>query len=62
MTFVAALRCERIEAPCLFDGSVNGESFLAFRRRPGEGSTSYRGRYPGLSGRTGVWRQRCRRI
>jgi len=34
MTFVAALRCERIEAPCLFDGSVNGESFLAIRRRP----------------------------
>ena len=30
MTFVAALRCDRIEAPCLFDGPINGESFLAY--------------------------------
>jgi hypothetical protein len=23
-TFVAALRCDRITAPCVFDGSING--------------------------------------
>ena len=30
MTFLAALRCDRIEAPCLLDGLVNRESFLAY--------------------------------
>jgi transposase len=30
MTFIAALRCDRIEAPCLFDGPINGETFLAY--------------------------------
>jgi transposase len=30
MTFIAALRCDRIDAPCLFDGPINGESFLAY--------------------------------
>lgn len=30
MTFIAALRCDRIEAPCLFDGPINGEAFLAY--------------------------------
>jgi transposase len=30
MTFVAALRCEGIYAPCVFDGPVNGESFKAY--------------------------------
>jgi putative transposase len=29
-TFVAALRHDRIEAPCLFDGPINGERFLAY--------------------------------
>jgi hypothetical protein len=28
-TFVAALRCDRITAPCVFDGPINGETFLA---------------------------------
>jgi len=28
-TFLAALRCGRIDAPCLFDGPINGERFLA---------------------------------
>jgi transposase len=32
MTFVAALRHDRIEAPCLFDGPINGQSFLAYVR------------------------------
>ncbi len=32
MTFVAALRCDRIDAPCLFDGPINGEAFLAYVR------------------------------
>jgi transposase len=30
MTFLAALRCDRIEAPCVFDGPINGVSFLAY--------------------------------
>ena len=29
-TFVAALRHDRIDAPCLFDGPINGERFLAY--------------------------------
>lgn len=29
-TFLAALRHDRIEAPCLFDGPINGELFLAY--------------------------------
>jgi putative transposase len=29
-TFLAALRNDRIDAPCLFDGSINGERFLAY--------------------------------
>lgn len=32
MTFVAALRHDRIDAPCLFDGPINGEVFLAYVR------------------------------
>ena len=30
MTFLAALRHDRITAPCLFDGPINGQSFLAW--------------------------------
>lgn len=30
MTFIAALRCDRIDAPCVFDGPINGESFSAW--------------------------------
>jgi transposase len=30
MTFLAALRHDRIEAPCVFDGPINGASFLAW--------------------------------
>ncbi len=30
MTFLAALRHDRIDAPCLFDGPINGASFLAY--------------------------------
>ena len=29
-TFLAALRCDRIEAPCVFDGPINGELFRAY--------------------------------
>ena len=29
MTFLAALRHDRIAAPCVFDGPINGQSFLA---------------------------------
>lgn len=32
MTFIAALRRDRIDAPCLFDGPINGEAFLAYVR------------------------------
>ena len=30
MTFVAALRCDQIVAPCVFDGPINGQSFKAW--------------------------------
>jgi transposase len=30
LTFLAALRHDRIEAPCVIDGLINGESFLAY--------------------------------
>jgi hypothetical protein len=30
LTFVAALRCDRIDAPSVIDGPINGESFLAY--------------------------------
>lgn len=30
LTFIAALRVDRIEAPCLLDGPVNGETFLLY--------------------------------
>lgn len=29
-TFLAALRHDRVDAPCLFDGPINGERFLAY--------------------------------
>jgi transposase len=29
-TFLAALRHDRISAPCVFDGAINGERFLAY--------------------------------
>jgi transposase len=29
MTFLAVLRCDRITAPCVVDGPINGESFRA---------------------------------
>jgi putative transposase len=32
-TFLAALRQDRIDAPCLFDGPINGERFLAYVRQ-----------------------------
>jgi transposase len=30
LTFLAALRCDRIEAPCVIDGPINGQSFKAW--------------------------------
>lgn len=30
LTFLAALRVDRIEAPCVLDGPITGESFLAY--------------------------------
>ena len=30
LTFVAALRCSGITAPCVFDGPINGVKFLAY--------------------------------
>ena len=29
-TFLAGLRCDGITAPCVFDGPINGEKFLAY--------------------------------
>ena len=30
MTFIAALRCDRVDAPLVIDGPINGESFFAY--------------------------------
>ncbi|HHY48179.1 MAG TPA: IS630 family transposase [Alphaproteobacteria bacterium] len=30
LTFLGALRCDRLTAPCVFDGPMNGESFRAY--------------------------------
>ena len=30
LTFLAALRCDRIAAPCVIDGPINGSSFRAY--------------------------------
>lgn len=30
MTFLAALRCYQLTAPCVFDGPINGECFRAY--------------------------------
>ena len=30
VTFLAALRSDRIDAPCVIDGPINGRSFLAY--------------------------------
>jgi transposase len=30
LTFLAALRCDRIDAPCVIDGPINGETLLAY--------------------------------
>ena len=30
LTFLGALRCDRLAAPCVFDGPINGESFRAY--------------------------------
>lgn len=30
LTFVAGLRCDGITAPCILDGPINAESFLAW--------------------------------
>jgi transposase len=34
LTFLAALRHDRIDAPCVIDGPINGESFLAYGKHP----------------------------
>jgi transposase len=30
LTFLAGLRCDRIDAPCVIDGPINGQSFRAY--------------------------------
>jgi transposase len=30
LTFLGALRCDGLTAPCVFDGPINGECFLAY--------------------------------
>lgn len=30
LTFLAALRCDRVEAPCVIDGPINGAGFRAY--------------------------------
>lgn len=29
-TFIAGLRCDGLVAPCVFDGAINGEAFVAY--------------------------------
>ena len=36
LTFLAALRVDRIDAPCIFNGPINGERFLVPTLRPGD--------------------------
>jgi hypothetical protein len=33
MTFLAAVRVDRIDTPCVFDAPINGESFQAMSSR-----------------------------
>src|SRR6187399_3076753 len=33
LTFLGALRCDRLTAPCVFDGPINGECFRAYVRQ-----------------------------
>lgn len=33
LTFIAALRLDRVDAPCVFDGPINGQKFLAYVER-----------------------------
>lgn len=33
LTFLGALRCDRFTAPCVFNGPINGECFLAYVRQ-----------------------------
>lgn len=30
LTFIAALRADRVDAPCVFNGPINGEAFTAY--------------------------------
>ena len=30
LTFLGALRCDRLAAPCVFDGPINGQCFRAY--------------------------------
>lgn len=30
LTFIAALRADRVDAPCVFNGPINGEAFCAY--------------------------------
>src|SRR3546814_10059296 len=40
LTFLAALRHDRIEAPCLFNGPINGQKFQAYIEQRSEEHTS----------------------
>jgi putative transposase len=33
LTFLGALRCDKLTAPCVFDGPINGECFRAYVRQ-----------------------------
>jgi hypothetical protein len=50
LTFLAALRCDRIEAPCVIDGPMNGLSFLAYVEQVlGANAHRWRDRHHGQS-------------
>src|SRR4051794_38740572 len=49
MTFLAALRCDRIDAPCLLDQPVNGELHRVCRTVPRADALARRRRHHGQS-------------
>ena len=49
LTFLAALRVDRIEAPCVIDGPINGEASAPTSSSPGADAEAWRHRHHGQS-------------
>ena len=43
LTFLGALRCDRLAAPCVFDGPINGQCFRAYVERTPPARAALRG-------------------